>query len=118
MIDAAAVKRNRSPRILLAVVTAGALLAAGGLLMQGCRNQAAPAREQGAPAAQEGKVLYTCPMHHEVIKEQPGKCPICGMNLDKIQYTCPMHPQVVKDLPGKCPICGMTLEKKWPSVQK
>ena len=25
------------------------------------------------------------------------------------QYTCPMHPEVVKDVPGKCPICGMNL---------
>ncbi len=25
------------------------------------------------------------------------------------RYTCPMHPQVVQDEPGKCPLCGMTL---------
>ncbi len=25
------------------------------------------------------------------------------------QYTCPMHPEVVRDEPGSCPICGMTL---------
>jgi Cu(I)/Ag(I) efflux system membrane fusion protein len=24
-------------------------------------------------------------------------------------YTCPMHPEIRKDAPGKCPICGMTL---------
>ncbi|MCL6524358.1 MAG: efflux RND transporter periplasmic adaptor subunit [Thermoflavifilum sp.] len=25
-------------------------------------------------------------------------------------YTCSMHPQIHRDQPGKCPICGMTLE--------
>ncbi|MET4075951.1 heavy metal-binding domain-containing protein [Hymenobacter sp. UYCo722] len=25
------------------------------------------------------------------------------------QYTCPMHPEVVADQPGKCPKCGMDL---------
>jgi CopA family copper-resistance protein len=30
----------------------------------------------------------------------------------KVIYTCPMHPQIQKDKPGKCPICGMTLVKK------
>lgn len=29
------------------------------------------------------KVIYTCPMHPEVIKDKPGKCPKCGMNLVK-----------------------------------
>ena len=28
---------------------------------------------------------------------------------DKVYYTCSMHPQVVKDQPGKCPICQMEL---------
>jgi P-type Cu+ transporter len=26
------------------------------------------------------------------------------------QYTCPMHPQILRDEPGICPICGMALE--------
>ena len=25
-------------------------------------------------------------------------------------YTCPMHPEIVKEGPGRCPICGMALE--------
>lgn len=24
---------------------------------------------------------YTCPMHSQIIKDKPGKCPLCGMNL-------------------------------------
>ena len=27
--------------------------------------------------------LYTCPMHPEIIRERPGKCPICRMDLVK-----------------------------------
>ena len=33
------------------------------------------------PAA---KQLYTCPMHPDVISDQPGKCPKCGMNLEPV----------------------------------
>lgn len=28
------------------------------------------------------------------------------------QYTCPMHPEIVSDNPGKCPKCGMALVLK------
>ncbi|MDV6327965.1 efflux RND transporter periplasmic adaptor subunit [Idiomarina sp. Sol25] len=30
------------------------------------------------------------------------------------EYVCPMHSQVVRDEPGTCPICGMDLVKKEP----
>jgi len=63
---------------------------------------------------------FYCPMHCEGDKtyDQPGDCPVCGMdlveeqNLSKslgTQYTCPMHPEIVRDEPGSCPICGMDL---------
>ena len=32
------------------------------------------------------------------------------------QYTCPMHPEVIRDEPGSCPICGMALEPVMPSL--
>jgi Cu+-exporting ATPase len=31
---------------------------------------------------------------------------------NKQQYTCTMHPEVVRDQPGKCPKCGMNLVPK------
>lgn len=31
--------------------------------------------------------VYTCPMHPEIIRDKPGSCPICGMNLVKKQNT-------------------------------
>lgn len=33
--------------------------------------------------AGEGKQLYTCSMHPFIIKDKPGTCPICGMELIK-----------------------------------
>jgi len=33
----------------------------------------------------------------------------------KTLWTCPMHPQIVRSEPGACPICGMTLEPMVPS---
>ena len=33
-------------------------------------------------------------------------------------YTCSMHPQIVKDKPGKCPVCGMDLIKKEKEAQR
>lgn len=55
---------------------------------------------------------YTCPMHPEVIRDQPGNCPKCGMQLvpKNVVYTCPMHPEVKAKEPGLCPKCQMKLQ--------
>lgn len=31
---------------------------------------------------------------------------------DQVSYTCPMHPSVVRDKPGACPVCHMELVRK------
>jgi len=36
----------------------------------------------------------------------PGERPVAGTG----PYTCPMHPEIVQDDFGACPICGMALE--------
>ncbi|MCT4304618.1 heavy metal translocating P-type ATPase [Elizabethkingia anophelis] len=70
---------------------------------------------------------YYCPMHCEGDKlyDNPGSCPVCGMNLEKIpelkkkvQYTCPMHPEIIQDGPGSCPICGMDLVPMEPTEEE
>ncbi|MDE0029950.1 MAG: heavy metal translocating P-type ATPase [Deltaproteobacteria bacterium] len=33
-----------------------------------------------------------------------------------VKYTCPMDPEIIRDEPGDCPICGMALEPMMPSV--
>ena len=40
-----------------------------------------------SPALADGH-KYTCPMHPEIIRDEPGQCPICGMDLVAI----PMKP--------------------------
>ncbi|NVN92613.1 MAG: efflux RND transporter periplasmic adaptor subunit [Desulfuromonadales bacterium] len=37
----------------------------------------------GESKAAQGKQLYTCSMHPFIIKDKPGTCPICGMELIK-----------------------------------
>ena len=78
-----------------------------------------------APGEEKKPGKYQCPMHPDVISDQPGQCPKCGMKLDRVDhkensgsksikekkktYTCTMHPEVRFDKPGKCPKCGMDL---------
>lgn len=39
------------------------------------------AKQPDKPLKQSGKMLYTCEMHPEIVKDKPGDCPICGMTL-------------------------------------
>lgn len=36
-------------------------------------------------AAQKSRTLYQCPMHPEIVREKPGQCPICHMELQPIE---------------------------------
>ena len=34
------------------------------------------------------------------------------MRMNLVQYTCPLHPEIIKNEPGQCPKCGMELVEK------
>src|SRR3954468_1599166 len=62
--------------------------------------------------APEGPVVYACPMHPDIVSEEEGRCPKCGMKLlatPASGYVCPMHPEVVSNKADHCPKCGMKL---------
>jgi Cu(I)/Ag(I) efflux system membrane fusion protein/cobalt-zinc-cadmium efflux system membrane fusion protein len=75
-------------------------------------------------AADDG--LWTCPMHPEVIQDEPGSCPICNMDLVPLEieadatrstvdavWACPDHPDVIREsAPGECPIDGQPLVRE------
>ena len=80
------------------------------------------------PAHVHAQQKYTCGMHPMIITDEPGTCPICGMDLTplkagtagagaaekpkgerKIKYwVAPMDPTYIRDEPGKSPM-GMDL---------
>jgi uncharacterized paraquat-inducible protein A len=75
---------------------------------------------QKVKTGETGKIRYACPMHPDMVMDEPGKCPRCGAELNlspkeqmKMEvvklYTCPAHPDVARDKPGKCPECKRVL---------
>jgi Cu(I)/Ag(I) efflux system membrane fusion protein len=66
------------------------------LVVTGCSKEHAPpaASEPVAAAADDSTAehsakhadpLYRCPMHPDVVRNEPGECPICGMDLVKVE---------------------------------
>lgn len=67
-------------------------------------------RDDPAAFVQEGEE-GTGVRHEKVVSGEHGP-------EEQGQYTCPMHPEVVQDEPGDCPICGMALEPKTVTLEE
>ncbi len=76
----------------------------------GCRTKFAanPARYVTADADGGGRQK---PARHEPDhRAHSAAGPAVAKPSAGVLYTCPMHPEIVRDKPGACPICGMALE--------
>jgi Cu(I)/Ag(I) efflux system membrane fusion protein len=74
------------------------------LLLVACGKSPAPATGQAGgksavpPIAKDLKATYVCPMHPNIIRDHPGHCPICGMELVKKESSTHVHAQPVVNL--------------------
>jgi len=73
-------------------------------------------------AAKHTDPNYVCPMHPQIVRGEPGSCPICGMDLVEVEqeepaakkerkvlyWVAPMDANYRRDEPGKSPM-GMDL---------
>ena len=51
-----------------------------------------PNNESGSDAhLQVPTATYTCPMHSEVVRSEPGACPVCGMTLQRSDASAAHH---------------------------
>jgi Cu+-exporting ATPase len=74
-----------------------------------CGMTVDPAKAAGQ-SERDGKTYYFCSpgckKKFDRDRSDPAPAPVSA------QYTCPMHPEIVRDQPGACPICGMALEPR------
>lgn len=95
---------KRPHRWLALVLLLGAVVA--GTAVWTARRAAPPAQDHAAGA------VYQCAMHPQIVSNEPGACPICGMQLERVTvhapaerrivgYRHPMRPDVTSPVPAK-----------------
>ena len=110
----------------LLMLLAGAILGAGLLAVAVWNplNRAWMAQQTASlPVSGERTTRYTCGVHPDIVRPEPGNCPICGMRLvrhphsapqpavskrEVLYWRAPMNPDYRSDRPGKSPM-GMDL---------
>ena len=87
------------------------LVAAAGLFSLSITASADAGHATEQASTQSDGTAWTCPMHADVVQDEAGECPKCGMKLVEAKevYSCPMHSDVHSSQAGECPKCGMTM---------
>ena len=103
--------------VLLTIVLAGGAGWYAGLIVPSGQVQQKEADKDGE------SIEYTCSMHPQVVQDEPGNCPLCGMELvprdrpeesekdgerEIAYWRAPMNPEEIYDHPGKSAM-GMDL---------
>lgn len=73
-----AISRNRQIHVLRVVYC---MLPFVYCLLISCNNGKESGMEHENHYSHQEQKVYTCPMHPQIIRNEPGQCPICGMNL-------------------------------------
>ncbi len=133
------------PSVLQVAVVAGFFITALVAYNLGAeRNAPAGSPQATAPASRPVSshpidhnadgTIFTCSMHPQIKQDEPGNCPICGMELVPVDveetaskmpihsdhavmsdpkvlgYACAMNCVPPLEEPGDCPICGMEMQ--------
>jgi len=59
-----------------------------------------------------GLLVWFVPFTFTACQDKHGQAGEVAEAAKDLEYTCPMHPQIVRNEPGSCPICGMNLVAK------
>jgi len=66
---------------------------------------------RSARATGDGDAKHTAHREHSPLDEQQA------VASTRIEYVCPMHPEIIRTEPGTCPICGMALEPRTAVIE-
>jgi len=75
-------KRNYSDKMLIALLFS--------LLLFSCKEKTGTATADSMHGHDKA-TANTCPMHPEIVRDHPGKCPICGMDLVPMSHSNELH---------------------------
>lgn len=89
-------------------------------------SPAAVASAPSSPPAEGGAVLYTCPMHPEIVRDRPGPCPLCGMALEPMTATGDEDNAELRDMTRRfwaslaltLPVLALAMGEMVPAVRR
>lgn len=76
-------KRNYSDKLLIPLMLV--------LLLFSCKEKTETTTASVTTHSHSEDSTYTCPMHPQIVRDQPGTCPICGMDLVPMSSSNELH---------------------------